>query len=974
MKCAFHSSISALALILGAQAAQAQEAPAAAPEGETAAETATDPAAEIIVTGSLIARKDYVSASPVVTTSASDLKDVGSVNVEQGLNALPQFTPASGAGGGGGTAAASAGRATLNLRGLGDKRTLVLLDGHRLPPSTAFNVADVNVIPTNLLESVETVTGGASAVYGSDAIGGVVQFRTKRRFDGLQFDGQIGNSFKGDYLTADASISGGFNALGDRLSVVFSGSYTHRDELTGRDRLGFYNQGFLSGFTGPGLYLPGTNAPTQAAVNAYFATQGVAAGTVRNSANLGFNDNGSLFAQSGAVNYQGPLAPEYSTFGGQFRQPAVLDQSVMRPQDRKSIFVRANLEISPAFEPYAQVLYSHTEAYSSIGLNITQFIPALVSVNNPFIPASLRTLLASRANPNAPFQINERFLGLGRRAYDTKFDTSQIVLGAKGETGIGDWTYDVYYSRDRTSIDNYIDNAVLGSKLNQLLQASDGGASLCAGGFNPFGIANQLSISQSCIDYVSRRVAVPEDVSQDTVEARVSGSLFALPAGDVQVSFLADWRRNGYSYRPGAEIVSGDVFGFSAAAPTRGETRVKEIAGELFVPILSETPFFQKLNLTFGARYSDYNITGGIWSWKSELEWSPVRSVMVRAGYQKANRAPNVGELFSSATGTQIQIGNPPAGGDPCDSRNPAFSGANASQLRALCVATGVPSSVAANYIATTVAVPATNSGNLGLDPESARTMTAGIVFTPKFNSPLLSRVSFSVDFYDIRIKDVISTVAGNTALNRCYNVGGYNPSYSASDQFCQLITRSSLNGEVTNVALPYLNLGGVKTRGVDFQFDGTLDFGGDVSLDLKSVVSYLDSYQRKDLPGTAYFEYAGTIDYTNTLPLPKWRFLNTATINWGDAQLGLRWKHLNAMKDVTTVLNPASTVTGVPSYDTFDLFGSLDVTEAYTLRFGINNLTDKAPYAIGGTPSQTLPDIYDVVGRSWFIGVTARF
>lgn len=977
----FMTAISVLALAASTSAFAQDAAPAAtpAPAPEQAPEATAAEADTIVVTGSLIARKDYVAASPVVSTSAAELKAAGTVNVEQGLNQLPQFTPASGAGGGGGTAAVSAGRATLNLRGLGDRRTLVLIDGHRLPPSTAFNVADVNVVPTGILEGVETVTGGASAVYGSDAIGGVVQFRTKRRMTGFELNGQVGNSFKGDYLTADVSLSGGFSGFQDRLSVVFSGSYTHRDELQARQRQDFYNLGFLSGFTGPGLVNFGGNQPTQAAVDAYFATQGVAAGTVLRSQQIGFNDNGSLFGQTGPVNYKGPLGPDYSTFGGTFRQVSVLDQSVMRPQNRHSLFVKASFEASPNFEPYLQALYSHTSTYSSIGLNITQFIPVTIPVTNPFIPAAMRTLLATRATPLAPVTFNQRFLGIPRRAYDTTFDTSQIVLGARGELGMGDWNYDVYYARDRNSVDNYIDNAVLGSKLNQLINAADGGASLCAGGYNPFGIANNQAMSAACVAFVSRRVAQPEDVGQDTVEAKLTGSLFELPAGKVQLSVLGDYRRNTYDFRPGPELVAGDIFGFSQTNPTTGKTSVKEIAGELFVPILADQPFFHKLNVTLGARYSDYNITGGVWSYKGEVEWSPVQSVLFRGGYQKASRAPNVGELFSARTGTQVQIGNPPAGGDPCDSRNPAFAGSSASALRALCVATGVPSSFASTYTAATVAVPASNQGNLNLKAESSRTITAGLVLTPKLNTPFFANLSFSVDYYNIKIDDVISTVAGNTALNRCYNIGGFNSSYSAQDQFCKLITRSTTTGEVSDLALPYLNLGGLKTKGIDFQLDwrialDELGVGNNTSLAFKSVVSYLDSYQRKDLPGTAFAEYAGTIDYTNTLPLPKWRYLNTMTLSVGEFDLGLRWKHMNAMEDVSRALNPASTIAGVPAYDTFDVTARLVVAKNYELRAGITNLTDKDPLVIGGTPSQTLPDIYDIVGRSFFVGLKAKF
>jgi outer membrane receptor protein involved in Fe transport len=959
-----------------AQPLDATQGPATPAEVQDEPGAPSEGAADIVVTGSRIQRKDYVSASPVVTTTGEALKATGAVAIENSLNQLPQFVPGSNSGGGGATLAASAGRATLNLRGLGDRRTLVLLDGRRLPPASAFNVTDVNIIPQSLVESVETITGGASAVYGSDAIAGVVNFRTKRRFDGLQLDAQIGNNFEGQRLAADASLAGGFSGFSDRLTGIFTTSYTKRERIRGRE-LPFYRSGLLSSFLGTGTFAPSaTNLPTQAAVNAQFAN--LPAGTVRNTAALGFNGNGTLFAQNPGLNYLGLLNDgDYLIAGGGVRQTSGADQDIERPLERYTAFGRLSFELSDAATIYAQGLYARTDTQSSIGFSLTQFITATVSANNPFIPAGLRAVLNSRPNPAASFQINKRFVEVPVRSYDARFETSQIIVGVRGETGLGDWTYDVYGSRDRNIIDNRIASAVIASRVNQLLQASDGGRSLCAGGYNPFGLGAAQSTSQSCVDYISRDVPIPERIEQNTVEAAVQGTLVTLPAGDAKLSISADWRENKYRYSPGADLVANDVFAFNQAAPTRGRTSVKEVAGEVFVPLIHDTTLIQSLNVTGGVRYSDYNVTGGITSYKGEVEWTPVRGLLVRGGYQRANRAPNVGELFSSPTGTQVQVGNPPVGGDPCDSRSAARSGASGAQLRNLCIATGIPAATVDSYSLLTAAAAATNTGNLTLDPETATTYTVGAVLRPGFSSPWASGLSLSVDYYDIKIRNVISTVAGNTALSRCYNLDGSNPTYSTANPFCTLISRDT-SGQINNIALPYLNLGGIQTRGLDIQVDYALDLGAvgvaeGLKLSMNSVFSYLDSYQVQGLPGTPFQEFRGTIDYTNSLPLPRWRWLSTAGIGYNGVDVGVRWRHLNAMRDVSSVISTV-VAAGVPAYDVFDITGRITVNDRFSLRLGVTNVGDRQPPVVQGTAGFTLPGTYDIIGRSFYVGVTSRF
>ena len=289
-----------------------------------------------------------------------------------------------------------------------------------------------------------------------------------------------------------------------------------------------------------------------------------------------------------------------------------------------------------------------------------------------------------------------------------------------------------------------------------------------------------------------------------------------------------------------------------------------------------------------------------------------------------------------------------------------------------------MPVGLVDNFTFTTTAIPVTNSGSLALTPEKASTTTAGIVLRPRFDTPLLSSFSVSVDFYDIKISNVISTIAGNTALAKCYNQDGTNPTYSAANPFCALVSRDATGG-ISNVALPYLNLGGLKTRGVDLQLDWTARLGdlgslGPAVFTLNSVVSYLDSYQIKNLPGENFREFRGTIDGTNALPLPKWRYTTTANLTLGNVDLGARWRHLDSMKDVTSVISPNAVAAGVPNYDVFDITARITVNEDFQLRLGVTNVTDKQPLTVGGQLGSTLPGTYDILGRSFYVGVKTKF
>ncbi|WP_162806296.1 TonB-dependent receptor domain-containing protein [Sphingosinicella terrae] len=975
------STFSLVASLLSS-AAYAQEDPAAAPD--PAPQIEEEAGEQLFVTGSRIARQDYVSTSPLVTLGQETLESTPSVGVESVLNQLPQFVQGQNQSAIG--AVAGGGRATLNLRGLGETRNLVLLNGRRLPLSNAFAVVDVNIIPPNIIENVETITGGASAVYGSDAISGVVNFRTRRAFEGVELDARIGSSFHGDAGTRSFGVLVGTGTRDDRARAVLSLSYNDREVLWGSDREEFFALGVLSSFIAQGTYVPSaTNLPDQSVVNAVFAQYGIAPGAVPNSRSLGFNDNGTLFSQIGASNYRGPTTGLFSTFGGIVRQPVTMQEYIVQPLHRLNLYGSAEYDLTDSITAYVQALHTDYQVTGQVGWTPTLFVaPITIPVTNPFIPADLRTILASRPDPTAPFTLNQRFVGFEDRKFISDVNVTQYVFGIRGELGVSDWTWDIYGLHDSMDLVETQDAALLLSRLQPLLNAPDGGASLCAGGYNPFGLAASTSVSPACRDYVETETHDFTETSQDVLEANLTGGLFALPGGDVRFAVTGTYRRNRYEYDPDPIRENGDLIGTLASVPTQGRINVKELGVELLLPILRDMPFAHTLEVNLGYRISDYNITGTVNTYRAEGLWRPIRALLIRGGYERATRAPNIGELFSTSQTGQVQFGSPPSGGDPCDVRSAARTGANAGQVRTLCLATGVPAPIIDLFQYTTVAIASATSGSTALEPETADTITAGLVLSAPTGNPWLSGLSLSADFYDIRIRDVISQVSAVTTLNKCYNLDGTNPSYDPDNAFCQLISRDATGG-ISVVSTPYLNLGGLRTRGVDIQADWRLNLEETIGvpgrLHLNAVVNFLDSYRVQILPGAAFVEYAGTIDGTQAattppvgLPLPKSKIFANISYGIGPGTIGLRWRHLPSMRDVTSVTRPANPAPGVPSYDIFDLNAAWEVNEQFGFNLGVTNLFDADPPVVGGTLGQTQPGTYDIIGRSFYAGATIRF
>lgn len=939
---------------------------------EPASTAATEEVEELVVTGSRISRPDYSSSSPIVTFGEAAITQTGTVNIENALNQLPQFVQGQTQSTIG--AVALAGRASLNLRGLGEQRNLVLLDGRRLPLSNANAIVDVNLIPQFILEGVETITGGASAVYGSDAMSGVVNFKTKRHVDGVQIDLRSGISDRGDANTTDVAITAGFQIEEGRGNVMLSAGYTDRDVLFGKDR-DFYQLGVLSSFIANGTYVPSpTNLPTQAALDTVFAQYGVAAGAVLNSRSLGVNDDASLFGQIGVVNYKGPTTEYFSTTGNNVRQPVTYQEYIVNPMERKSFFGKFDYDVTEHIEAYGQFLYNRTTATGQVGWTPTLYVVPIVPVTNPFIPNDLRTILASRPNPTADFTINQRFMGLAARAFPSDFTVGQYIFGVRGDLPFKDWQWDIYGSYDSTDLVETQDKAILNSRMRALLYAPDGGASICAGGFNPFGFGNSTNVSRECREYLEAETHDYTQLTQTIFEASIKGSLFAMPAGDLKFAFTLDTRENKFEFDPDPSRENLDIIGTLQTYPAEGSSDVKEAALELLVPLLKDKAFAHRLDLNLGFRVSDYDVSGRVETYKADGMWEPFRGFSFRGGFEHAIRAPNIGELYNRL-GAQAQIGSPPGQGDPCDVRSSARTGADGAAVRALCVATGVPGQIADTYQYTTVAIGVINSGNTELTPEEADTITFGAVWRPAFDAPLFSDVSISVDYYDIDITDVIGPVSGGTALSKCYNLDGSNPSYEAANVYCQIIQRNATTGGVDIIATPYFNLGGLRTSGVDAQIDWQFPVGPG-SLDVNLIANFTNSYEVQLLEGSAWQEFAGTIDGTQNggIPLPDWKTLTSVTYRLTNFEAGVRWRHLPSMDDVTAVTRPASPARGVPAYDLFDLTLAYRLNDGILFRGGVNNIADEEPPIVGGTIGQTQPGTYDILGRYYYAGLQLNF
>ncbi|WP_206435976.1 TonB-dependent receptor plug domain-containing protein [Altericroceibacterium xinjiangense] len=991
---------------------------------------------QIVVTGSRIARPDYQATSPIVSVDQALFEQSSTAALEQNLNKLPQFVPAQTPTAGADiqpTATNTPGAATISLRGIGANRNLVLLEGRRSTPSNASGVTDINTIPAAAIERVEVITGGASATYGADAVAGVTNFILKKNFEGLELDGQMGVTARGDGFEYQISGIMGTDFDDGRGNVSLALSMNDRGANMQRNRPWFRDlwqdpltdSGAQFFINNPGINFGFANLPDFSTVFPG-ANPEIPPGTV-----VFTNTDGSAFTQSfqargGVPNFNGPLGTEYKvTAAGDLVQNNT-DLFLILPLTRYNAFARGNYEINDWIGVFGQALFSHVETF-------TRNEPGPVfagwgaiidpqGLDQDQLPDDLWTLLNSRENPDAPFTLQT--LLPENRETSTDVMTYNITTGLQGSVPSLDWTWEAFVNHGVSSTYAVQTGIYSLQRLRAVLTAPNFGrgfsaqgnaafggfgasSATCTSGLNFF-IPPEGGFSEDCLEAVRADLQNRSEFRQTIAEANVQGGLFELPGGELRFAAGASYRENDFEFQNDTLTTQGRSFndqalGIYPSGNSDGYYDVKEVYGELLIPIVRDLPFARDLSLEIGGRISDYSTTGTQYTYKILGDWALNDWLRVRGGYNRAQRAPNIGELFLAP---QQTFGINTAG-DPCSLANPLSFSANrinatGAQVEAVCrilmEQSGNPDADREFYAGSASQDPSTFGfafptlvGNQNLVPETADTWTAGVVVSSPFTAGLLSRFQLSVDWYSINVKDAIGAQTVATALQQCFDVGlnpliATDPVAAANSEFCQNVPRVQTGG-LGNVLTTYVNNNRFEVSGIDAQLDWAADVGPG-TLNVNALVNYQLHFRSAGLPVLPLVDYTGTFGTTEgglSQGVYEYRVFTTVGYGIGRSRIALQWQHLPSVEDSSEAQFGSTPTTGAPAYNLFHLNGSYGVTEDVTVRFGVENLFDKAPprtninptanLALGQLPGGEFNNtFYDVNGRRFYLGANVKF
>ncbi len=950
---------------------------------------------EVVVTGTRIARPNFEAASPIVAVPAAAFERTASSTVESTLNQYPQFVPSyTGTSNNIGLNSASSGQASLNLRGLGEKRTLTLVEGSRLVPVNANGETDLNVIPPALIESVEIVTGGASAVYGSDAMAGVVNFRLRREFDGVELGARWGQTDRGDGEEYDVSLTAGTDFADGRGSVVGSIGYHNRAQINQParhfSRVPLFYLGPGAGIIGPdsayigvgslaieeGVAFPDNpdNPVDPEVFEELFESYGYPAGSVSQRGNaFGFNTDGTLFTTGNfdpdsVANFRGQGDPLTSHSFRHNYNPAKTF-ALQMPLTRRSAYVSTSFELTEDFELYAEGIYADYAVSTQIAPVPLQNVR--MPTSNPFIPADFQRLLDSRRlNPDEPFIFAKRLTVLGPRVQENNYDTYQALVGARGRL-TDDWDFDVNAQFGASSQWKHQTGNVSRSKVEELTFAPDGGESLC-GGFSPFGLD---SVLPACADYIAVDAGIQAEVQQLIAEFSASGAPLKLPAGALRMAIGMQYRSNGYQFHAdeALRLIAPDglpdIVGIPAADDIDADDHNTDVYIEAAIPLLTGARAAESLETVLGFRHSDYASARAADAWKAELLYRPVAVVSLRGSYQRAVRVPSIYELY--LPGTRIFGFDFEA--EACSVNSLQRDGRFREQVEALCIAQGVPAELLPEFYEDGIEI--TVRGNPDLDPETADTLTTGIVVRPEFQSRWISDLQFTVDWYRIEIDDVVTFIDAVGAVENCFDPT-FNPAFVADNYWCTLFGRDTETGEIVDAVDTFYNLATSTTSGVDFQLDWRLPIGPG-TFGIGWYVGWMDEYEVQTSREVPAEGFVGTIGgFAGSYP--EWKWLMDLRYAWHDLEVGLAWRYVDATRD-TSRSNRKTTDLSVPHRDYVDLDASYVFNDGWfdglTIRAGIENLTDELPpvfpnYAVANTdPSQ-----FDVLGRRYHLTLALKF
>lgn len=979
---------------------------------------------EVMVTGSRIARDGFDASTPVTVLDAAEIKLSGNVNIEDVLTESPQFVASTN---GGATAnTVPGGTADVNLRGFGASRNLVLVNGRRFAIYGPEQVTDLNTIPTALIERTEIVTGGSSAVYGSDAITGVVNFIMRDDFEGLEASAQTSYDSPTTTPVYNVDLTGGTNFGDGRGNAVLSINYLNRGAITRGERGDWAFFSLSDGCVTPESASnrnPGVpvSVPSGSTCRAAGGVPGLIAGGSGDIPNGRFTgvplpgtaaSNPSLDAALRAAGLGG-LGSRGFTFddSGQNARPALTPQDdfnlgpdnyLQVPQERWMVNAFSHFDFSPNATGYLELHYSNNTVDQQLApTNING--PFLVDIDNPYLGAPMQEVLRQLDlrettsqtiatgstsivnNPNdgrALLNVGRRLVEVGERRNEAERDVWRTALGFRGDLGdvadnyLRKLNYDAYWSYARTKETSIQSGNVSRSQFQQAL-LSQGSAAPAINIFGP-------NISEDGVSAIAIGAENTTEAELQVVAANISGEAFAVPAGAVGFSFGAEWRYTSADFMPDAVLQSGDVVGFNAGLPTGGSVTAKEVFGELRVPLLADNPFIQALTANGAFRSSDYDLegVGRVWTYLYGLDWRLDRNVAFRGQYQRAIRAPNVAELFGG-----LRRSVEPAT-DPCSSRQPVSQRTDA--VRQTCVANGVPADlVFTQGVQSNDIIEAFFGGNPNVGEETSDTYTFGAVLTPE----AVPDLSMSIDYFDISLDGAIAQLGGglNNTLNLCFNI-----IQDVNSEFCEAISRNPLTGEIGSpftAQIRQANTGGLETSGIDLnaRYKLNLDWGllsEDSTLGVSTSWTYTNEFTLTPVQALPNIqnECVGAYGTTCGEPIPEYKGITRVDWHTGPLSLGLRYRFIDGVTVDRYLLAVRAGNPNAPQLQDlvnpklaaqhyFDLSTSYDFGDKLQIFGGVRNVLNNDPPIVGSAQirANTWPATYDYNGREYFIGFNVK-
>jgi iron complex outermembrane receptor protein len=967
----------------------------------------------IVVTGSRIRSANLEGTSPVTQVTAADIATQGVTRVEDLITQLPQAFAAQNS-----TVSNGAdGTATVSLRGLEARRTLVLIDGRRMPyGGVNDSAADLNQIPASMVERVEVLTGGSSAVYGSDAVAGVVNFIMKKDFEGVEFEAQYGfyqheNDFEGpgeiklrDQIAASAAANPAQFALPDDnvtdgASVEFSVTMGASTE-DGRGNITAYasvrdNEEVLQRDRDYSACALGATSNTATS----FTCSGSSTSFPGRFTDFGANDNSSdgpdeIEGTADDVPDTNPL-PSYNftidqATGNTFRPFTSADNYnfgplnfYQRPDTRYTLGAMGHYELSEYADVYTQLMFSDYDSTAQIAPGGAFFETGSINCDNPLMSAQQSAAIGCGIAPDpdattpgnqaeVPFYIGRRNVEGGGRQDTFRTDSFRGVLGVRGAIS-ENWSYDAAAQFSKVKVENFTLNRFHLTRFQNAMHTvtdPDTGAPVCAsvldgsdGSCVPYNVFNPSQITDEALTYLQTPSLEIGRIEQEIYGASVTGDLggigLASPLANdsVKVVFGVESRTDRLESLPDSNLqgVGGTSLLMGqggATTPIDGRVKVDDIFTEIRVPLLNDLPFAAQLSLDGAYRYSDYD-TLSTDTYKIGLDWAPIDDIRFRGSFQRAVRAANIVELFSAQSFNLFDIA-----GDPCGAQ--ARTAATAD-----CIATGVPASNvgSANLDSPAGQYQLLQGGNPELQPEESDTTTFGIILQPRF----APKLAVSIDYFDIEIQDTVSTFGPSNSLTACYT------NHDADS--CARINRNA-NGQLWlgtgHVEDLNINIGSLETSGYDLSLTYSgMEMGRFGELNLNVTASYIDEFITEPGPGIEPYDCAGLFADDCEEPLPEFR--SHTRLGWEspwNVDFSLTWRYLTSVEEFRS--NPAQIDFELQDESYFDLSANWQVTEKASVLLGINNVLDNDP-AINsnvGTDGNgnTYPQVYDAMGRFIFL------